>query len=158
MGAPAVTVRTTPTGNMLKDGFSTLIALSIDPDISFWEKSVQPPGIDGGDPVKTSTMHNTDWHTMRPRKLKDMSPASTTVAWDPLTYGNIVDAVNKDTSVTLHFPSGDSLSFFGFLQKFEPGDMKEGEQPEAKITIVCTNWDYENNVESAPLITVSAGS
>lgn len=55
----AHTTRSAPGGTKLGDGFSTKIAFAADADVSLWEKTVTPPGVDGGDAVDTSTMHNT---------------------------------------------------------------------------------------------------
>ena len=49
MSAPTVTARGTPAGTKLDDGFSTKVAFAADPTIAFFEKTVQPPGFDGGD-------------------------------------------------------------------------------------------------------------
>ena len=76
MAAPAITARTTPAGIMLKDGYSTKIAFAADPDVSFWEKTVKPPGIDGGDGIEQTTMHNSAYRTMRSRSLKTLTEAS----------------------------------------------------------------------------------
>jgi len=65
------TARTTPTGNKLKDGFRTLIAFAADPDVKLWEKEVTLPGIDVGEKIPTTDMHNVTWRTYAPRALKD---------------------------------------------------------------------------------------
>ncbi len=40
----------------LDDGYQTLIEFAENPAIKLWEKSVTPPGIDGGDAIDTTTM------------------------------------------------------------------------------------------------------
>lgn len=158
MGTPANTDRTTPAGTKLDDGFSTKIAFAADPDVSFWEKTVQPPGIDGGDPIDTTTMHNTAWRTMAARALKTLTESSLTVAYDPVVYDQIIALVNVEGAITVHFPNGDTLDFFGFLQTFEPDSNEEGSQPEATITIVPTNVDPSDGAEAAPNYITSAGT
>lgn len=158
MAAPTPTVRGTPSGIKLKDGFRTKITFATDDNIEFWEKSVKPPGIDGGDSIPQTTMHNVDWRTMSPRQLKTLTESTTTVAYDPLLYTSILALVNVETTVTVTFPDGSTLAFYGFLQKFEPGDLKEGEQPEATVTITPTNFDPTNHVEAAPVLTNVAGT
>ncbi len=156
--APPTTARQTPSGIKMDDGFSTKIAFAADPDISFWEKTVQPPGIDGGDAVETSTMHNEEWRTMSPRQLKTLTDSSVTAAYDPNLYNSILNLINVETAVTVHFPDGSTLDFYGYLQKFEPSDNSEGEQPEATITIVPTNQVPSTGAEASPVLTSVAGT
>lgn len=158
MGAPTTTVRQTPAGIYLDDGFSTKIAFAADPDISFWERTVQPPGIDGGDPIETVTMHSVAWRSKRARALKTLTESTLTVAYDPALYTQIVALVNVEGSITVHFPDTSELDFFGFLQKFEPAELQEGEFPEATITICPTNWDPVANVEAGPVLTSATGT
>jgi hypothetical protein len=157
--ALVTTVRQTPAGIKLDDGFPTKIAFERDPDVSFWEKSVQPPGFDGGDPIDTTTMHNTSYRTMSSRRLKTMTEATLTVAYDPAVYTQINNnLINQEGSVTVRFPDGSTLDFFGYLQTFEPSEVTEGEQPEAEITIAVTNQDPVTGAETAPVITSVAGT
>ncbi len=158
MTTPSTTARQTPAGIKIDDGFSTKIAFARAPTVSFWEKTVKPPGLDGGDPVDTNTMHNVAWRTKSPRQLKTMTESTTMAAYDPAVYTQIVELINKEGSITVHFPDGSTLDFYGYLQKFEPGDLKEGEQPEASITIVTTNQDPVTGAETPPVVTSVAGT
>lgn len=155
MTAPTVTARGTPAGARLTDGFSTTIAFAADSDASFWEVTITPPGMDGGDPIDNTTMLNTNWRTFAARALKTLTESKITAAYDPLLYSNILDLINVETSITIHFPNSDTLAFYGFLQKFEPGDCKEGEQPTATITIKPTNYDPVAGTEEAPVYTAA---
>lgn len=158
MAAPSPSARIDPVGIKLDDGYRCLIALAADLDVSFWEKTVQPPGVDGGDSIEQTTMHNDDWRTMSARALKTLTESSATVAYDPNVYNNILALINVETTVTIHFPDGSTLAFYGYLQKFEPSELQEGEQPEASITIVPTNFDPAAKVEAAPVLTSVAGT
>ncbi len=158
MTAPSTTARGTPAGIKLDDGFSTKITFNRNPTVSFWEKTVKPPGLDGGDPVETTTMHNLVYRTKSPRSLKTMTESTTMVAYDPNVYPQIVELINKEGSITVRFPDGSTLDFYGYLQKFEPSDLKEGEQPEATVTIQTTNQDPITGVETPPVLTSVAGT
>lgn len=155
---PTTTVRQTPAGIRLTDGFSTKIAFAADPDVSFWEKDVKPPGIDGGDAIQTSTMHNVKWRTMASRALRTLTECTTTVAYDPNVYNNITALINVEGAITVHFPDGSTLDFYGFLQKFEAAALKEGEMPEATVTITPTNTDPTTGAESDPVLTSVPGT
>lgn len=147
---PSPTSRSTPVGDPIGDGFSTKITIGSDADISFWEKTVTPPGVDGGDAVETTTMHNTTWRTMRARQLKTLTEVSATVAYDAAVYDQIVLQVNNETTITVAFPNGDTLAFYGYLRSFIPGEISEGSQPEAEIVIQPTQWDGTGGTTGEP--------
>ncbi len=152
MAAPTHTTRSTPGHEPLKDGHATKITFAADPDVSFWEKEVTPPGVDGGDPISRTTMFNTAWKTYCPRTLKEMTEASLTATYAAEVYTQIIALVNVETTITVAFPGGQKVSFFGYLKTFEPGTAEEGESPECEITIQPTNWDATNNVEAGPVV------
>ncbi len=158
MAAPASTTRQTPTGIMLDDGFKTLVAFARKPAVKFWEKTIKPPGIDGGDAIDQTTQHNTAWRTKAARALKSLTDSALKVGYDPKVYTEIQDLVNLEGSVTVRFPDGSTLDFFGYLKTFEPSELQEGTSPEASITIIATNWDPVNHVEAAPVLTEVSGT
>ena len=155
MAAPSPTTRTPPTGQPMRDGYQTLITFENADSIIFWEKGVQPPGLEGGDPIDATTMHNETWRTFGTPALITLTPSSTRVAYDPAVFDTIVSIINVETTITITFPDGSTLAFFGRLQNFEPDELVEGSQPEASVTIAATNWDTGDNTEAAPLYTAS---
>ncbi len=158
MSAPTPSTRGTPSGIRLDDGFSSKISFASNLTVEFWEKTIKPPGLDGGDAVQTTTMHNVTYRTMGPRQLKTLTDCTTVVAYDPNVYVTILALINVRTTITVKFPDGSTLAFYGFLQKFEPSELKEGEQPEATITIVPTNYDPVGHVEAAAVLASVAGT
>lgn len=159
MPAPSTTARQAPVGKRLTDGYPTTVAFALRPAISFWEISVQAPGFDGGEPINITTMLNTRWRTFVPKALITMTPFNMTVAYDPRLYVSIINSLlNKVGSVTVHFSNGDTLDFFGALTKFEPQEVKEGEMPQARITVVPTNYDTSDGSEQGPVHTAASGT
>lgn len=158
MAAPTPTPRQSPTGIKLKDGFSTKITFATKPAISLWEKTVTPPGIDGGDAIEQTTMHNTTWRTFASRSLKTLTDASFTAAYDPICFTDLLALINLETTITVTFPDGSTYAFYGYLRTFEPQEVSEGEQPEANCTITCTNFDPSAHVEAAPVLASVAGT
>jgi hypothetical protein len=158
MGAPTVTARVDPPGIKLDDGHSTTFAFSADANVNLWEKTVTPPGIDGGDEIDTTTMHNNTWRTRAPRQLKTLTEMSCTCAYDPVVYTELLALINVRQSITVHMPDGSTVAFFGFLKNFEPGENSEGEQPTADVTIVPTNVDPDDGTEAAPVVASVAGT
>lgn len=158
MAAPSPTARGTPTGIMLERGYSTKITFAANPTVSFWEKSIQPPGVDGGDAIDITTMHSVTWRNMAPASLKTLSECSVTAAYDPNLYNQALDLVNVETTVTITFPDASTLAFYGFLQKIEFSEISEAEFPECTLTIFASNNDPVNSVLAAPVLTSVAGT
>src|SRR5262245_6136219 len=141
MAAPTTTARSTPAGIKLKDGYSTKIAFAADPDVSFWEMTVKPPGLDGGDAIDQTTMHNDDYRTMRSRSLKTLTAVSGKAAYDPNVVNNVLALINVETDITVHFPDGSAYDFYGFLKSVEFDELQEGTMPTLNYEIVPTNYD-----------------
>ena len=160
MAAPEVSGRIDPSsvGIKLHDGFSTLVTLGKDRNIEFWEKTVTPPGLDGGDAIEQTTMFNATVRTMAPRSLYTLTESTITAAYDPDLYNQIQYAINRDDTITITFPDESQLAFFGYLRLFEPQTHEEGSQPECNVTFTPTNWDSVNNIEAAPVMTEVAGT
>lgn len=152
------TPRQTPDGVRLDDGFPMFFAFANAPDLAVWEKEGQPPGIDGGDPVQTTTFHNTIWRTMAARQLKTLTPMTWKVAYSPASYDTLVAQTNVEQAITIHFPDDSTLDFYGFLQKLDPQTVKEGEQPEANMTLCPTNTDPVTREEVAPNYKTASGT
>lgn len=136
----------------LDDGHQTLISFASDPTVLFYEKEVTPPGVDGGGEIDTTVMANTTWRTKSPKSLISLSESSTTVAYDPACYPEIIALVNVNNLITITFPDGDTLAFWGWLNSFTPGANVDGEQPTAEIEIIPSNQNA-SLVETAPVHT-----
>lgn len=158
MAAPIPTTRQTPAGIMLRNGYRSLITIGADPDCSMWELGVTPPGIDGGDAIDTTTMHNSSVRTKAPQALHDYTDGEVRCGYDPNLYSQLQSLINVETTITIRWPDGTTLAFFGYLQSFEPDELVNGELPEATCVFVSTNWDHNNDVEAAPVLTNVAGT
>jgi len=134
----------------LDDGYQTLISFAADPTVLFYEKTVTPPGIDGGGEVDTTTMLNAAWRTRNSKALITLSNAGITVAYDPAVLPEIVNLVNVNNLITITFPDGDTCAFWGWLNTFTPNEHVEGEQPTAEIEIIPSNQN-DSGVETAPV-------
>lgn len=127
----------------IKDGYATFYEFAESSSVLFRERSVTPPGIDGGDEIDTTTMRNLKWRTRQPRQLLSLTESSVTVSYDPEIYSDILDMINVNQLVTITFPDGSQLAFWGFVKNFTPGENTEGEFPTATITVVPTNQDND---------------
>lgn len=133
----------------LDDGHGTLFQIGDSPLASLWEKTVTPPGIDGGDPVDTTTMHNKNMRTFEPRKLKTLTEAGASCAYDTSCYSVLNGLINKKKHISTIFPDGSRYTFWGYLRVFTPDEISEGEQPTAQVSIQPCNTD-ESGEESEP--------
>ena len=158
MTPPTPSVRGTPSGRKLGDGYRTLVSISGDLTISFFEKAVTPPGFEGENPNDTTSMLNDHWRTFSPRHLITMTPMSMTALYDPAAFADVEAAVNIPKTVTVHFPDGSSLCFYGFLKSFKPGSLEEGKVPEATVEIQPTNQDPLTCSEESPIFTAATGT
>ena len=158
MAAPTPATRQDPSGRMLGDGYRTLVSITSDRNIELWEVSVTPPSLEGDEPVDTSTMHNDRYRTKAPRGLVTLNDFTFTCNYDPVAYSSISAIINVATTITIYFPDGSSLCFYGFVRTFAPDSLEEGTVPTATVTIVPTNMDPTNCVEAAPVYTAGTGT
>src|SRR5687767_5157330 len=138
----------------LYDGFSTRISFADNPTVLFYEMTVTPPGVQGGGENDTTTMRNTSLRTRMPKKLKTMSPMSATVAYDPQALDDCFAMVNVNQLITVEFSDGSTWQFWGWLDELTPGEITEGAQPEADVTIIPSNMN-DSQVETAPIFTAA---
>lgn len=141
------TVRETPNGTMLEDGYSTKIAFENAPDIALWERTVQAAGRDGGDAIDITTMHNVTSRTKTSRALTDTTDGSFTAGYDPAVRDTIDAQVNVEQGITYTMPDGSTQNEWGYLRSFTPQSHSEGTMPEANVVIVHTNRNPTSKVE-----------
>jgi hypothetical protein len=158
MAAPTATARQAPSGQKLRDGYQVLIAFINDPNISLWEKGVKPPGMDGGEKVDQTTMHNQLCTTAAPQYLVMYTDGTARVAYDPAEWDAIHDLINSNQAISFIFPDGSVLVAYGYLRSFEPDELVRGTQPEATITIVITNLDPLTCEEECPVMIPAPGT
>lgn len=138
----------------LDDGFQTLISFGNKPSVKFYEKTVTPPGMDAGGEVDITTMRNLLYRTRNPKHLITMSNMTATVSWDPAAWADVLDMIHVNQEITVTLPDGSTLLFWGWLDKFTPGEHREGEQPTATVEIVPSNQNG-SQVETAPVMTLA---
>lgn len=138
-----------PAGVRLDEGHGTIITFGNADTLSIWEVETQPPGIDGGDPVVTTTHRNTTWDTFNPRVLKTLTPANCTGAYASDKLANIMQQINRNQVITVTFRTGASIAFYGYLRSFTPEPLVEGQQPRASFVVQPTNQNT-SNAETAP--------
>ena len=126
----------------LNDGFPTTVTFSNAPSgvtLYFQEKSITPPGIDMGGENDTTTMRNTAWRTKQPKKLKSLTEGTMECKYDPAVYNQILSMIGVNTVIVITFPDYSTVRFRGWLDKFMPGTIVEGEMATATVTIIPAN-------------------
>lgn len=109
--------------------------------VILFEKTVTPSGYDGGGANDVTTMRNYQMRTMSPKKLKTATDLTAVIAYDPAVYPYFVGFIQVNQMCTVTWPDNSKLSFWGWLDKFIPGDLTEGSQPTATITVTPSNHD-----------------
>lgn len=138
----------------MDDGYRTIVTFD-GAAIEVWEKTVTPPGMDGGGGIPTTTMRNNFLRTKDPKQLVDFTDLVFTAAYDPIVYATVIAvAIQINQLITVTFPDGSTVVFWGFLDKFIPGENSEGNQPIATVTVVITNHDNDDN-EVIPVYTAA---
>jgi hypothetical protein len=143
----------------LDDGFSTIVEFDELPGLKMYEKTVTPPGVNAGGAIDTTTMRNTEVRTKSPKQLIDFSDMSLTVAYDTGIYANdqIIAVCGVNQLITITLPDGGTYEFWGWIDQFTPGELSEGNQPTATMTIILSNQDAtDDNAEIKPVYTAPA--
>jgi hypothetical protein len=125
----------------LDDGFPTTIEFAGAPGIKLYEKTVKPPGFDGGGPNDTTTMRNINYRTKAPKKLLTVTPSTAKCAYDPTVYNTLRTQMQINQQITYTFPNGQTCVAWGWIDKVEFDEITEGKQPEATVTIEPSNQD-----------------
>jgi hypothetical protein len=144
----------------MPEGYRATVAFSLKASLQLWERDLKPPGLDGGNMIDITTQFNNKWRTGFAQSLVKVDPISFTAAYDPDAYTDIINTLlnAKTGSITFWLPSGDSIDMYGYLQKFEPQELKIGEYPMAQCTIEITNYDTANFLEVGPVYVAAAGT
>lgn len=141
---------------VLKDGHSTIITLGTTGAVKFYEKTVKPPGLQGGGGNSATTMRNTRWRTQFPKKLLTATEIDITASYDVEVFDDIPPELQKNQLITVTFENGDKVKFYGWLEEFVPNEHKEGEQPTANVKILVSNIHSTTGVETGPVYEVAA--
>lgn len=143
------TARVTPAiASFFDEGYQSLITHSADPDLLFGERIVGAPGIDGGDPVPTTTMHNTTVRTLAPRQLKSHTPFQVQGAFGGATIDQVYALINVEGWITITWPDGTNYSIPGYYKSFTPGQAQEGNPLEGTLEVVPTMRDPTTKAET----------
>lgn len=160
MAAPATTTRGTPAGKRLVNSHQSLLAFARLPTFSVWEKEVNSPALDGGEPIDITSQHELLVRIREFRDLYDLLPFTIKCFCDPNAFKQAKNSlINQNGSITRRYPDGSTLDFFGALTKYEEDPAPEdGQAVMVTLTITPSNYDPANRVEAEPVLTEVSGT
>jgi hypothetical protein len=134
-----------PPGKRLKDGYRTRLGFSLNAAVNIWEKTVQPPGLEAGGLIDTTTMLNDVMRTGSPKALKTATEMTFKCAYDPAVYPQMIAMLGKNQLVYCYLPNGGRIDIWGEVDSFKPPEHEEGTMPLADCVIIPTNEDNDGN-------------
>ena len=158
MAAPVLAARAIPLAVRLDSGYQSLVVFRGYENLPIFEKTVQPPSPNGGDPINTTTMLNQFNETKAPQRLVGDDDSIVVAAYDPAVLATLRSIINVPDSISWIYPDGSAEVYWGYLQKAAKSPLQKDQQPEMTLTIVITNWDPVNCVEAGPVFVNGTGS
>ena len=116
--------------------------------------TVTPPMMDGGEPNDLTNHNNTAYRTSGPRALIDTGQVSMNCNYDPEMYDELPTAIHTVDTITITMPNNDTLAVIGSLRSITPGELVEGQDPEAQVIIDVHNRTAAG-VETGPAWTAA---
>jgi hypothetical protein len=129
---------------ILKDGIGSRISINIG-NAFYAEIEITPPEVDGRGGIDMTSLRNRGWITMAPKSLKALNAMTARVQYDPIMYGVVIGILQRNRQMSVTFPDGGVLTFWGWIDKFTPEGMSEGNKPTATLTIQPSNLDQQCN-------------
>lgn len=112
---------------------------------TFCAVSIGAIGVDGGDPIDTTTLCNVAWVTKMAQTLKEVPDMPFTAWWDPTDFATIAALVNVNSQCVLTITAVGTITFWGHLRSWTPGETGKGEGVKTTGVIVISNRDNSNN-------------
>jgi len=98
-------------------------------------KNITPPGVEGGDPINTTTTDNTSFESQAPRTLKMKTAINAEVTYDKNDKDAWEAAVDQSDDVLVHYPDDSSDLDAGWLGSFLANQTTFNEQPTAQVIV-----------------------
>jgi hypothetical protein len=138
------------------------VGFSRAPTVGLWFKKSKPPGLANG---KIDIMHQQvpvgSYRMSAAAAYKDIQDVTGSAAYDPQAFEAISGTLmgkGNEGSVTYFFMDGSTITFWGYIDEFDPQDAGEKEQPMASVKIVATNYDPVNRVYAGPVFSWVSGT
>lgn len=158
MSAPTPVTRLTPSGTEIVNGKRVTVAIALDLNIELFEEEVTPPGLDTEEAIETTSQRNIRWMTYAPGDLIRLTEFDVICGYDPIVYVSLIAILGIPTTITVRFPNGARLTFYGYAKSATPTPMKRKEKPKMTVNFMPTNMDPADCSEAAPVFTAGSGT
>lgn len=158
MAAPTPVTRVTPSGRQIGTGAPAYITFTLDPNIDLWEKSVKPPSFQLDDRKDNSTAHNDRFRTFSPGRLLTGQDITVQCGYDPDQIQDIIDRIGVRDTITVTFPTGTKIAFYGWLDQVDFSELTEDDDPTVTLTLAQGNQDWSTCVEEGPVVVAGTGT
>jgi hypothetical protein len=156
--APAPTVRGSPTGIRLKDGWRSLATFSVNPTLCIEEVEITPGGFTLGTPVDQTTQWNVTYETAAPQGLRQQKDVTITFAYDPQAIVDLDAMAGIEQTLTIKYKDGSTLANFGWLNETDYEPLRRGTQPRGRAMWHNSSFDPAGKVEAGPALASVAGT
>jgi hypothetical protein len=137
---------------ILTDGLHTEIIVGLpSPGILFIEKRLKPPGYDFGGKIDTTGLRNNRMRTSWTKQLATNTDMTAVVEYDPQVKNQIISIGGRINLFGLNYPDGEVEDFWGSLDKWEPSEHVEGDQPTSNVTVICHGVN-DSGIETVPVV------
>lgn len=118
-------------------GVTLTFTLDTNETFEFYYIDLTPPSIEGGDPINTTLLSTTNFHTKMPPELKDIDNIQFTAEYQPDVV--LTAPYNRPGDIEIYFPGQGTMFFRGYLKNFKADALKPGERATGSGEFVVTN-------------------
>lgn len=129
--------------SILRDGLKTLVFLSGLPRALWGEIELTPPGVTGRGPIDMVGLRQLAWATQAPKSIKNLTPLNCKVMYDPEVIPQVWNTIQKNQQITVQFPTGAQLIFWGWLEECNFDPNSEGNRPTLNWVVQPSNLDSQ---------------
>jgi hypothetical protein len=159
MGVPPTpTAAVNPGGRKMGAGYPMLVTFSLDPDLEVFPIEVTPVGVEGLPSVDTTTQWNVRYSTQHLSPLVKGTDGHMTAMYDPISIVSLVAMTGIPQVITEHYPTGDSICYYGAVQSAVKGPLKRGTLPTMEVKWQATFEDPSDCSEQPIVFTPGAGT
>lgn len=133
--------------NDTRDALSTTLVIG---SAALEKLTLKGLGLSGGDPLDATHLGNVAYMTKKPNSLIEISEITGTAHYNPANLAAIIAEINKNQSLVMNFPGVGTITFWGYLQAFEPDEGEVGTVWNASFTVQVTNLN-DSEVETGPV-------
>lgn len=133
---------------LLRDGLGARIHLHANLTPLIGEIEVTPPGVKVKSEIDMSNLRALEWHMALPGKIKQLTPLTAKVLFDPEVVPVLWTLAGKNMLMAVAFPNRATLNFWGWIDEMGHDPMSEGNRPMQNWTIKPSNLN--NNCQEAP--------